>query len=235
MNLVEVVGDLHVHRWRQVALDLGQQRAHAFDQGEGVARRRRLDADEHGVLPVHHDARSPALRREIDGGDVPHPHQSAAFGLDDHILELRDIGQPGVGADVGDREITLRLAGRRLVVVGLDRRGDIVGRDPARRHPHRIEPQPHRKGLAAENIGRGDAVDRVEQWLHHPCQIIRNRCTRYLVARKADIHYRRGLARRLDDNRVLRTGWQQIFNLLDFGHDFGQRLVRIEVETGYRR
>ncbi len=230
MNLVEFVGDLHLHRWRQVALELGHQRAHALDQGKRVARRGRLDADEHGVLAVHRDTRCPALRREIDGGDVSHPHQRAALGLDHHVLELRDIGQPGVGADVGDREIALRLTRRRLVVIGLDRSGDIIGRDPARRHSSRIEPQPHRKRLASQNIRRGHAIDRVEQWLDHSCQIIRNCCTRYLIARKADIHDRCGLSCRLDDNRVLRTGRQQVFDLLNFSHDFGQRLVWVEVE-----
>jgi len=111
------------------------------------------------VLAVHHDARGPALRAEIDLRDVLHTHQRAAGGLHDHALELIDIDEAGAGGDVGDGEEAFRLARRRLVVVGADRRGDVRGRDAARGHLRRVEPQPHGKGLAAENIRRGDAVD----------------------------------------------------------------------------
>ncbi len=229
-ELRRIVGDLHDDRGRQVALDLGQERAHVAHQGQRVAGRRRLDADEHRALAVHRHARGPALRRQIDGGDVLKPHQRAVLALDHHLLELRCVVEPGVGGDVGDREIALRLARRRLVVVGLDRRGDIAGGDPARRHPHGIEPQPHREDLAAEDVGRGDAGDGDQERLHHPGQVIRDRRARQLVAGKADIHDRRGLAGGLGDDRVLRPVRDQVLDLLHLGHDLGQRLVGVEIE-----
>ena len=182
------------------------------------------------MLAVHHHARGPALRREVDRGDIPHPHHGAAFGLDHHVFELVDIGQPGVGADIGDRVKALRLARRRLIVVGLDRCRHVARRNAARRHSRRVEPQPHRKDLAAEDVGRGDARHRVDQRLHDAGQIVRDRGTRQLVAGKPDIHDIGGLARRLDDDRVLGRGRDQVSDLLDLGHHFGQRLVGIEIE-----
>ena len=229
-ELGRIVGDLHDDRRRQVALDLGQQRAHVAHQGQGVAGRRRLDADEHCALAVHRHTRGPALRRKVDGGDVLEPHQRAVLALDHHLLELRYVGEAGIRADIGDREIAFRLARRRLVVVGLDRGRDVAGGDAARRHPHRIEPQPHREHLATEDVGRGDTRHRDQQWLHDPGQVIGDRRARQLVAGKADIHDGGRLARRLGDDRVLRAGREQIFDLLDLGHDLGQRLVGVEVQ-----
>ena len=230
MNKVEIVGNAHFDRRRQVAFDLREQGARPLDQGQGVPGRRRLHADEYRVLAVHLDARGPALRRQIDLGDVLQPHQGAALRLDHHPFELADIGEPGIGADVGYREIAFRLARCGLEVVGLDRRGNVVGRDPARRHPHRIEPQPHREGLAAEDVGRSDAGDGDEQRLDHAGQIIGDPGARQFIAGKADIHDRGGLSGGLGDDRVLGAGRQQVFDLLDLGHHLGQRLARIEIE-----
>ena len=235
MNLVEVVGDLHLQRRRQVALQLRKQRAHAGDDVERVALRRRLHADEDRALAAERDAGVGALRRQFDGGDVLHPHEAAVLGLDRHALELLDVLQVGVGGDVGDDEIALGLAGRGLEVVGPDRRGDVVGRHAAARHPLRIEPQPHRKGLAAENIRRRHAVDGRQDRLHHAGEIVGDRRARELVAGEADIHHRRGLAGRFQDDRVVGFLRDQIFDRIDLRQHFGERLVRIDVELDVDR
>ena len=182
------------------------------------------------MLAVHLDARVPALCIEIDGGDVLHPHQRPVLRLDHHLRELLDVGEPGIGVDVGDREVAFGLPRRRLEVIGADRGGDIAGRNPARRHPRRVEPQPHGKGLPPEDVGRSDTIDRGEQRLHDPGQVIGDCGTRQFRAGEADIHDRRGLARRFDDDWVLRLFRKLELHLLDLGHDIGQRLARIVVE-----
>jgi hypothetical protein len=143
---------------------------------------------------------------------------------------MLDVSEPRIGVDIGDREVAFGLARRRLEVIGADRRSDIAGGNSPCRHPRRVEPEPHRKGLSAEDVGRGDTIDRCEQRLHHPRQIIRNRRTRQFRAGEADIHYRRGLAGRFDNHRVLRLFRKLELDLLDLGHDVGQRLARVVIE-----
>jgi hypothetical protein len=187
------------------------------------------------VLAVHLDARGPALSIQIDAADILHPHHRAVLRLHHHLVELPDVGEPGIGVDIGNREVTFGLARGRLEVIGEDRGGDVAGGNPPCRHPCRVEPQPHRKGLSAENVGRSDAVDRREQRLHDARQIVRDRCARQLRAGEADIHDRRGLAGRFGDDRVLRLLRELELDLLDLGHDVGQCLARIVVEPDIGR
>ena len=58
-----VVGDLHLQRRRQVALEFRKQRAHALDDVERIALRRRLHADEDRAFAAEGDAGVGALRR----------------------------------------------------------------------------------------------------------------------------------------------------------------------------
>ena len=182
------------------------------------------------MLTVHLDARGPALSIQIDAANVLHPHDCAVFRLDHHLVELLDVGEPGIGVDVGDREIAFGLARRRLEVIGANRGGHIAGGNPPRRHPHRVEPEPHRKGLPAENVGRSDAIDRGEQRLHDAGQVIGDRRARQLRASEADIHDCRGLPGRFDNDRVLRFFRELEFDLLDLRHDVGQCLARVVIE-----
>jgi hypothetical protein len=78
--------------------------------------------------------------------------------------------------------------------------------------------------------GRGNAVDGREQRLDHPGQVIRDRRAGQLGARKPDIHDRGRLPGRLQNDRILRLGGDQVFDLLNLGHDIGQRLARVVVE-----
>ena len=225
-----IVGHLHLHRRRQVAFQLRKQRAHALDQRQRVALRGRLHADEDRALAAERDARIRALGGEFDGRDILDPHEAAVLGLDDHLLELIEVPQVRIGLNVRDDEVALGLAGRGLEVVGGNRRRDVVWRHAAARHPHRIEPQPHRKRLAAENVGRRHAVDRRQHRLHHARQIIRDRRARELVAGEAEIHHGRGLAGRLGHDRVVRFLRDQVFDRVRLGENFGQRLVRVEIQ-----
>src|SRR5206468_8731969 len=66
--------------------------------------------------------------------------------------------------------------------------------------------------------------------LHHARQIIRDRRSRELVAGETEIHYGRGLAGGLGHDRVVRFLRDQVFDRVHLGENFGQRLVRIEVQ-----
>ena len=235
MNLVEVVSNLHLYRSRQVPFDFRQQCPNTRDQRQGIAGRRCLHADEHGVLAVHLDTRGPALGIQIDAADVLHPHDCAVLRLYHHLVELLDVGEPRIGVDIGNGEVAFGLARRRLKVIGADRGGDVAGRNPPRRHPCRVEPQPHRKGLPAENVSRCDAINRGEQRLHDAGQIIGDRRARQFRAGEADIHDRRSLSCRFGDDRVLQFFRKLEFDLLDLGHDVGERLARIVIETDIGR
>ena len=225
-----IVGHLHLHRRRQVTLELRKQRTNALDQRQRVALRRRLHSDEDGVLAVEGNAGIGALGRQFDGGDVLDPHEAAVLGFDDHALELVEVAQVGVGGDVRDDEVALGLAGGGLEVVGGNRRRDIVRRHAAPGHLDRIEPQPHRKGLPTENVGRRHAVDGRQHRLHHAGEIVRYRRTRELLAGEAEIHHGGGLAGGLGDDRVVGFLGNQIFDRIHLGENFGQRLVGVEVQ-----
>ena len=230
MNLVEIVGHLHLHRRRQVAFELGKQRANALDQRQGVALRRCLHADEDRMFAVEGDAGVRTLRGKFDGRDILDPDETAVLGLDDHALELVEVAQVGIGRDVGDDEIALGLAGRGLEVVGGNRQRHVVRRHAASGHLDRIEPQPHRKGLAAEDVGRCDAVDRRQYGLDDTRQIVGDRRSRELLAGEAEIHHGRGLAGGLGDDRIVGFLRDQVFDRVHLGQHFGQRLVGVEIQ-----
>ncbi len=166
----------------------------------------------------------------LDGGDVLHPDEAAVLGLHDHLPELVDVGEAGIGRDVGDDQIAFGLARRGLEVVGCDRGSDVGRRHVAAGQLHGIKPQPHRKGLAAEDVGRGNAVDGREHRLHHARQIVRDRRARQFLGGEAEIHHGRGLARGLGDDRVVRFLRDQIFDRVRLGQHLGEGLVRIEVQ-----
>ena len=176
-----IVGDRHFDSRRQALLDLRQDRPHVVDDVERIAGRRRVDADEHRAVAVHQHRDVGALRAEIDVGDVLQPHQRAVLGLHHHVPEFVDRLEVGVGDDVGDGEVTFGLARRRLIVVGQKRARDIDRGNAARRHARRIEPHPHRISLAAENVGRRDAIDSRQQRLDVAREIVGDRRGAQLV------------------------------------------------------
>ncbi len=235
MNLVEIVGDPHVHRRRQPALDRRQESVDVVDDVQGVAGRGRVDADEDRAIAVHQHRDVGALRAEIDIRHVLEAYQCAVLRLDDHVPELIDGLEIGVGDHVGDREITFRLAGRGLIVVLQERACDIDRGHAARRHARRIEPHPHRIGLPAENVGGRDAVDRGQQRLDVARQIVRHRRGAELRRGEIDVHDAGGLPGRLDDDRVERVLRQQVADLVGLRHDVGHGGAGIVIELDVDR
>ena len=225
-----IISHLHLHRRRQVAFELRKQRAHALDQRQRVALRRCLHADEDRALAAECDARVRALGGKFDGCDILDPHEAAVLGLDDHLLELLEVPQVGVGLNVRDNKIALGLTRRGLEVVGGNRRRDVARRHTAACHPHRIEPQPHCERLPAENVGRCHAVNRRQYGLDNAREVIGDRRSRELVAGETEIHHGRGLAGGLGHDRVVRFLRDQVSDRVHLGENFGQRLVRIEVQ-----
>ncbi len=229
-ELGRIVGYLHLHRGRQIAFHLRKQRANALDQRQRIALRGRLHADEDRALTAESDARIRALGCELDGRDILYPHEAAVLGLDDHLPELIEVPQVRVRLNVRDNEKALGLASRGLEVVGLDRRLDIGRRYATARHLHWIKPQSHRECLPAENVGRRHAVHGRKHRLDHARQVIRDRRTGQLIAGKSEIHHGRGLPGRLGHDRIVGFLRDQIFDRVRLGENFGQRLVRVEIQ-----
>ncbi len=147
-----VIGDRHLDRGWQFALDRGQEPAHARNDVQGISERGRVDADEDRVLAAHGHARVRVLRAEVENGDILQAHQRAVLRLHHHVAELVEVRKAGLGGDVDQIEIALGLPGRRLEVVDPDRGGHIVGGDAARGHARGIEPDPHGERLPTENV-----------------------------------------------------------------------------------
>ncbi len=78
----------------------------------------------------------------------------------------------GLGIDAGLDEIALDLARCGREIVGGEGCRDIDRGHAARGHPVRIEPHPHREGLATENLRIGDPIDRLQSRLNHAVQVI---------------------------------------------------------------
>ena len=225
-----VVSHLHFHRRRQIAFQLGEQRPDTLDQRQRVTLRGGLHADEDRALAAERDARIRALRCQFDGGDILDPDEAAVPGFDDHLLELIEVAQVRIGLNVGDDEIALGLSGGGLEVVGLDRRLNIARRYATARHLERIEPQPHRECLPAQNVGRRHAVDGRQHRLDHARQIVRDRRAGQLVAGKPEIHHGRGLPGRLGHDGIVGFPRDQIFDRVRLGENFSQCLVRVEIQ-----
>ena len=100
----------------------------------------------------------------------------------------------------------------------------------ARGHPVRIEPHPHREGLATENLGIGDPIDRLQSRLNHAVQVIGD--LRGGENLRIEGHIKDGgrIAGLLDDDRIESLARQKIFDLIYLRQDIGDRAVRIGVE-----
>ena len=94
-----VIGDGRVDARRQLALDVRECFAHVVDHRQRVCRRRRIDADEHGLQPVEHGGGIGALGPELDAGDIVEPNQRVAACHDDQLAERRRVVERGLGVD----------------------------------------------------------------------------------------------------------------------------------------
>ena len=119
-------------------------------RGQGVEAGQLVDRQRHRRFAIQGAGLVITLGAELDAGDVPHADDAAvAIGLQRHVAELIGVGQPaqgghGVLEDLAPRHGRLSdLPRRHLDVLLLDGRHDVAGREIARGHLFRVQPQPH--------------------------------------------------------------------------------------------
>ena len=124
--------------------------------------------------PSKEDDESNGFRTEFDIGYIAKPDHRIAVRRDDQLTESLGGIERSLGIDAGLNKIALDLPRRSGEIIGGQSDRDIKRRHAARGHPVRIEPNPHREGLAAKDLGIGDAINRLQSRLNHAVQIIRN-------------------------------------------------------------
>ncbi len=172
MKVVEIEGDRSSQARRQLALDARHDRAHAVDHGQRIGLGRAIDADEDGLEAVEDRRGIDALGPKLDFRDVAESHQRVAVGRDHQLAERLGAIEGGQRVDADLRIVAFDLAGCGGEVVGGERRPHVIRGHAERRHAGRIEPDAHGEGLAAENLGGGDPVDRLQARLDDACQVV---------------------------------------------------------------
>ena len=112
--------------------------------------------------------------------------------------------QVGRGGQVDLHHLALGGAEAGDVVVAGQRRADVRGGQAVGRQLLRIEPGAQREILAAEDLRRLHALDRLQLRLHHAHQIVGDLVGGQHVAGEADIHRVDGLADLDRQDRLLR-------------------------------
>ena len=107
----------------------------------------------------------------------------------------------------------------------------VGGRDAEGGHPVGLQPDPHREGAVAEDVGPLDAADRREAGLDDAGQVVGDLVLVELVRGEADVHRRELAVRRLElDDRRLGLRGQVVADLRDLRLDLGEGRARVVVE-----
>jgi hypothetical protein len=94
-----------------------------------------------------------------------------------------------------------------------------------------LQPDPHREGAVAEDVGALHAGDRRQPRLHHPRQVVGDLVLVEVGRGEAEIHGGELVVRGLElDDRRLGLRRQVVAHLRDLGLDLGQRRVGVVVE-----
>ena len=220
---------------RQFPLHAREGLADLINHGERIGRRRRIDTDEHRLQSVEDGGGIRALRSEFDTGDVAEAHERVAARDDHELCESAGAVERGEGVDRSLRVVRFDLAGRRGEIVGRERPADVARGDAARGHLGRVEPDAHGEGLAAENLGFRDAVERLQLRLHHTIEIIGDLRAREHIRIEGHVEEGVALAGLLHDHRILRLARQLALHLLDFRQDVGDRAIGARVQPHVER
>ena len=114
----------------------------------------RPDAEVDGLLLVVLGDHVGFLGAELDARDVAQAHDRAVAVGDDQVLELLGRAQVGVREQVDLHEVALGLADGGEVVVALQRRVHVAGREVERGEAIGIDPDAHRDLAAALDASR---------------------------------------------------------------------------------
>ena len=98
------------------------------------------------------------------------------------------------------------------------------------RHALRVEPHAHGQALTAKRVDLGHPFKGGKQRLHHAAEVVGQGGGGQGVAGKADVGDGRGVPGRTLDDRVIGLLGQAVFDLIDLGNHFTQRLGRIFVK-----
>ena len=169
---------------------------------------------------------------ELDARHIGQADDRAVAIGDDQLLELVDGAQIGVGEQVDLDEVALGLADRSEIVVALERRLQIAGRQPQCGEAIRIDPHAHRNVAPALVVADAlNAFDRRKLRLHGAQQVIGDRGDAALARVEAQVERRVRPIRALHlDRRRLRLGRQLGAHLLQPGRDLCQRRGAVMVE-----
>ena len=167
--------------------DLGHVRhgrPHLLAQIDGVRARQGVDEDLRGLVPAHPGKVAVHLLAEFDPGDVLDPDDLRRLailgwhGLDDDILELRDLVQPAQGVDGKLEGLIVRhgraaeLTGHHLIVLLLDGIGHVHRGHAVVLEPFRIHPDAHAVGPRSQHLDLADARNPAQRVLQVDQRIV---------------------------------------------------------------
>jgi len=226
-----VVGDAGRHAGRQRRRDLLHGVAHAADHVEGVRPRQHPDPHEGGRLPVEADFLLVVLGPERDVGDLAEADDGAPLLLDYEPAELLRGSEVGVRHHVDGDHRPLRPPEGGEVVVPRQRVAHLRRGDPKRRHPVRLQPDPHGEGAVAEDVGALHPLDGGELRLHHARQVVGDLVLVEVLRGEAEVHRGELVVGRLQlDDRRLGLGGEVVAHLRDLRLHLGERGVRVMVQ-----
>jgi hypothetical protein len=213
-----------------LAAQFRHQLAHGLRHGQRVGARRRLDADEDGLLVLVLVEGIVVLGAQLDGGDILQAHQGAVAGAHHQLAEILLGADVGIGAQVGDGVGALGLPHPGQVVVGLQHLQHLCGRDLQRGHAPRVEPDAHGEGAVADQAGLGHARHCLQLGLHHAQQVVGDLRGLHGLAVEGHVHERRGITGGGGDDRVLRFRRQHVALAGHLGLDLRHRRVGVVVQ-----
>ena len=230
-----IVHDQRIQAGRKLGDNVRDNSPHILDHRERVGRGQDVDGDHGGMLVAEVDRAVIAFRPKDHIGHILQPDDGPVFLHQHELLEL--VGRVEIRGRVevdGNHRALGRTHGGEGIVGG-QRLPHLHGAEPVGREPVGLEPDPHRKRAAAEDLGALHAVHRREARLHHAGEVVRDLVGFELVAVEADVHRSRRLPHLHVDDRIEGIGRQLVSHLVDLGRDLSQRGVRVVIEPQVRR
>ncbi len=231
-----VVRHADFHPGRQLSFDVRQRRPHRLDHLQRIGRRQHPYAHERGFLAAEPHLFIVGFRAELDVGNVSQPDIRPALFAHDEVAKFLRRSQIGVGREVHGHHPALGGADGGQIVVRRQRLPHFAGRDVPRCQPVGFQPDPHRKGARAENLGLLYAGNRRQFRLNHPQQVICDLVLVEILRIKTQVRRREPAVAGFDvHHRRLGFRRQIIADLRDFRLNLRQRRVVVVIEPQMHR
>src|SRR5579883_1837824 len=171
------------------------------------------------------------LRAQVHIRDLAQANDNVLVLLVHQLAELLGRPQVRVGDQVDRDHGSLGLAQRGKVIVFRERVAHGRGRNAKGRHLVGLQPDAHREGAIAENVGPLHAADGAELGLHYARQIVGDLVLVQAGGRETDVHRGELIVCRLQiDDRLLGFGRQVVAHLRQLRLDLGQGSVGVVVQ-----